>query len=475
MTIDDKTNEQNCSKFCPLPWIMGAIRNNGDIRSCAQANSSQGRGVFRKKDGSAYNINVDSLDESRNSELAKEMRAQMLAGISPDSCIRCDQEEKSGVFSRRLYQQDFTKDFFSENDAKKITSSDGTIDTSKLPLKYLDLRFGNKCNTKCRMCGPTDSDLWYKDHVDLWNHRLYKDNDTQVKLILNEQNRWVPEVDIYNWIESDLFWANVENNMNGLIYIHTVGGEPLLIDRQFDLLEKCIDLGIAKNITLEYNTNGTIIPARALKYWEEFYQVKIGFSIDGINEVNDYIRHPSRFETIEKNIEILDKSSANLILWFAFTVQAYNILHIPELLKWIIKKDFKKFGSDLNVPFISGHPLHNPKHLNVKMFDQSSKKKIANDMRDFYTWLENYLHDNEVDNERSLAWEKSSHKIIEGYIDFMFSEDYSHNFTKFWAVTKRLDRMRGESFEKTFPKLYEFIKPQITALGISDLEDPSGL
>ena len=473
MSANDQ--RKDCSKFCPLPWIMGAVRNNGDIRSCAQANSSKSRGVYRKKDGSAYNINTDSLEESRNSDLVKEMRSQMLAGISPESCIRCDQEEQSGIFSRRLYQQKFTKDFFTESDAKKVTSSNGTINTSTLPLKYLDLRFGNKCNTKCRMCGPTDSDLWYKDHVELWSHSVYSDNDSQVQLVLDDKNRWVPEVNIYNWVESDQFWQNVESNMKGLIYIHTVGGEPLLIDRQFDLLEKCISLGIAKNITLEYNTNGTIIPARALKYWEEFEQVKIGLSIDGIGEVNDYIRHPSRFDNIERNIDLLDKSSANLILWFAFTVQAYNILHIPEVLKWIIKKDFKKFGSDLNVPFISGHPLHNPKHLSVKVFDEKSKDKIANEMRSFYTWIEEYLSENTVDSEKSLAWKKSSRKIIEGYIDFMFSEDYSENFTKFWAVTKRLDRMRGESFEKTFPKLYKFIEPNIASLGIRDLEDPSGL
>jgi sulfatase maturation enzyme AslB (radical SAM superfamily) len=470
-----KDQKENCSKFCPLPWIMGAVRNNGDIRSCAQANSSESRGIYRKKDGSAYNINIDSLEESRNSDLVKEMRKEMLSGISPKACIRCEQEEESGIFSRRKYQQKFTKSFFTEADAKKVTSSNGTINTSTLPLKYLDLRFGNKCNTKCRMCGPTDSDQWYKDHVELWSHSSYMDNDSKVQLVLDKNNHWVPEVNMYNWVESDLFWHNVESNMKGLIYIHTVGGEPLLIDRQFDLLKKCIDLDIAKNITLEYNTNGTIIPARALKYWDNFKQVKIGISIDGINEVNDYVRYPSRFDSVEKNIDLLDNSSSNLILWFAYTVQAYNILHIPEVLKWIIKKDFKKLGSDLSVPYISGHPLHNPKHLSVKVFDAESKTKIANEMRKFYTWLDNYLLENALDNDKKEALKKSAKTIIEGYIDFMFSEDYSENLTKFWAVTKKLDHMRGESFEKTFPKLYEFIEPEITSLGIRDLKDPSGL
>jgi sulfatase maturation enzyme AslB (radical SAM superfamily) len=466
---------KDCNAFCPLPWIMTAVRNNGDIRACAQANTAKSRGIFRKNDGTPYNINKDSIEDSRNSELVKEMRKSMLNGISPEPCLRCEREEINNIPSRREYEQKESKDFFTFEDAKKITASDGTISTRELPLKYLDLRFGNKCNTKCRMCGPTDSDLWYNDYVNLWDYSKYKDNDTTVQLVENKNKKWVPQENIYNWIESDNFWKNVENNLQNLVYIHTVGGEPLLIKRQFDLLEKCVELDIAKNITLEYNTNGTILPEKAMKYWKNFKLVKIGLSIDGIEEVNDYIRHPSKWASIEKNIHQLDKMEGDVWLWFSYTVQAYNILHLKDMMKWRVGQSFERFGNSLSDPFISPHPLHNPKHLSVKMFPKEVKEKVSSSLREFYNWLDDHIIESEMDLSLAESFKKSSRKIIEGYIDFMNSEDLSDQLTKFWAVTKRLDQLRGESFEKTFPELYEYLEPHITSLGIRELEHPRGL
>ena len=47
------------------------------------------------------------------------------------------------------------------------TSEDGTIDTEKVPLEYLDLRLGNLCNLKCRICSPSESSLWIDDFAEL--------------------------------------------------------------------------------------------------------------------------------------------------------------------------------------------------------------------------------------------------------------------------------------------------------------------
>ena len=77
-------------KFCPLPWIFQGLRNNGDIRVCCQANTSKSKGIYRKENGDAFNAKIDSLQESRNSELAKEIRKTMLNNEEHEACIRCD-------------------------------------------------------------------------------------------------------------------------------------------------------------------------------------------------------------------------------------------------------------------------------------------------------------------------------------------------------------------------------------------------
>ena len=131
-------------------------RANGDVRVCCQANVTPNRGVLRKHDGTAYNAGKDDLQEARNAELMKTMRSQMLLGEWNEECGRCKQEEEAGLNSRRQYEQlnwNYTID-----KAMEETDLDGSIEVDETPLKYFDLRFGNFCNLKCRMCGPTDSD-----------------------------------------------------------------------------------------------------------------------------------------------------------------------------------------------------------------------------------------------------------------------------------------------------------------------------
>ena len=65
-----------------------------------------------------------------------------------------------------------------------------------------------------------------------------------------------------------------------------------MIERHFDILEKCVEFGIAKDITLAYNTNGSIFPQDKIELWEQFKKVEIFVSIDDISERFEYIRFP---------------------------------------------------------------------------------------------------------------------------------------------------------------------------------------
>ena len=116
--------------FCPIPWIFQAVRNNGDVRVCCQANVTKNRGVVRKLDGSSYNAGRDDMVEARNTDMMKAIRKNMLEGRWSDECGRCQTEEESGLRSRRQYEQQWP---FKIEDALKVTDGDGAIKKDETP------------------------------------------------------------------------------------------------------------------------------------------------------------------------------------------------------------------------------------------------------------------------------------------------------------------------------------------------------
>ena len=105
----------------------------------------------------------------------------MLTGVWSEECGRCRSEEENGLNSRRQYeQQNWPKSTIEK--AQEQTELDGSIDVEETPVEYYDLRFGNFCNLKCRMCGPTDSDAWYDDWIKLTGKNTFKDTSGQVEI-----------------------------------------------------------------------------------------------------------------------------------------------------------------------------------------------------------------------------------------------------------------------------------------------------
>lgn len=426
--------------FCPLPWIFQAIRNNGDVRVCCQANQGPDRGLIRKDDGTVYNAANDDLIECRNAKKMRDIRLDMLNDRWHPDCIRCEREEKSGIRSRFTYEEELWSHYFTAEDAKRVTKSDGSINPDKVPVVYYDLRFGNICNLKCRSCGPTDSNAWYSDQVKLWGD-TYQDTAGEMKII-KVDGKYQLENNIYNWYKSEKFWKHINNEIPNIQHVHMVGGEPLLIKQQFSFLERCIEAGYSNRIAIEHNSNIVNIPKRAWDLWKHFKVIKIGASIDGIGKVNDYIRYPSKWKAIERNLELLDKADGNFQLWIAITVQVYNIMHLPDIFKWKISKNFKRVNIADWQSIATLHPLHSPHFLNAKVLPPHAKEKI----RDYFISCKFSKH------------QREAKRLLDQYTKFMFQEDYSHLLDKFWTYTKKLDEIRNQKLQDYIPELYDLIK-----------------
>ena len=107
---------------------------------------------------------------------------------------------------------------------------------------------------------------------------------------------------------------------------------------------------------------------------------------------------------------------------------------------------------------ISPHPLYRPEELSPKIFPKKVKEDIAEKLRASYKWIE---ENNPRQDQKMFRYDKSTKKIIkdiEGYIDFMLSEDTSRDLPKFWQQTNQLDEIRKQNIETSLPELYDLIK-----------------
>jgi len=445
--------------WCPLPWMSVNVRNNGDLRVCCNANVGFDQGLIKKEDGTIYNLGTDGINDFRNADLMKDIRKSMLEGKFHPSCIRCQRETDAGMESRATWERSIWKHFIDEEKAKQITADDGSIDVESNPLKYTDLRFGNLCNLKCRMCGPTDSNQWYDDQAKIWNVTSYKDAEKVIPLVKNSKGKFTADTKIYDWYNNPKFWKDLEDAIPFLERLYIVGGEPLLIDQHYEFLQKCIDAGRAKNIVVEYNSNITNIPQRAWNIWEHFKRIQIGMSVDAVGPINDYIRNPSKFWKIAENMHKLDTAPGNFKIWWAATIQAYNLYNLPEMMLWKIEQNFQRINKRIDYkPVISPHPLHNPDFLNVKIFPKESKQ-----------WIENYFQEQKIiakekiykfnflTQEDADANYKYFCKILDQYTKYMWAEDYSHRIEKFWHYTNSLDKLRNESLEDVCPTTFNLL------------------
>lgn len=409
--------------FCLLPWVSIAVRNNGDFRLCCNANTSAGRGLLRNERGETLNAADVPIETARNSALIQEVRRQMLAGEWPSSCQRCQAEELAGIRSKRQFTPDLLPSTYNEEWARRVTDDRGHLDIRRSPLLDLDVRFGNKCNLACRMCGPADSSAWRGDHEKLGE--IY-----------------VP--DRYDWYEAESFWNSLSENAPSLEHIYVVGGEPLLIDRHYEFLRMLVEQGHASRIVLEYNTNLTVLPDKALELWRSFKKVRVGVSTDGQGPFNDYIRYPSRFGVLEKNLRRLDEAPGNIQAWLACTVSVYNLHHLVDFMAWIKAQSFRRISRTTGKEFFVPHPVHSPGHLNIQALPKEDKVRYAKHLRE---QLSLFLNDSSL----SAPETQRAQDIVAKYLRFMEERDLSQEWPRFLDYTRRLDQIRGQSFADLQP------------------------
>jgi len=457
--------------FCILPWVHLSTRPDGSMRVCCTANASSvgptndkkhgGQvGILKTDDGKPNNLNVSDFETAWNSDYMKNVRLQMLNGDMPPSCLKCYKEEAAGHNSKRMWE---TRYWSERVDVERLianTDDDGSVPPE---LTYIDLRFGTKCQLACVMCSPHDSSGWIKD----WKAVFPAVENASLKETMQWKDKGSTNGSSYNWHKQNpTFWKQFYQQIPNMQQIYFAGGESLIIEEHYEILEECIRQGYAKDLELRYNSNGVEWREDLFDLWKHFKLVRFHYSVDSIETMNDYIRYPSKWDRTREVFHILDKQTGNNVeITIACAVQALNIYYIPDFIKWKLNEGFNKINM---WPFGAGginyHFVYHPPHLNVKVLPKWFKEECRRKYQEFYPWWQaNWekgvpsWHKGKVTYDK---WRDASYGIsrLEGMLQFMESEDWSVRLPETKEFLERCDQQRGISFAETFPEMKDIFK-----------------
>lgn len=202
---------------------------------------------------------------------------------------------------------------------------------NKKKILQLDLRFSILCNLGCVMCNAGASDQFWKQEEqgkymmesNFWygNRKRPPKNDDQ-------------KLKNFTWHEDEESMQEIINLLPDIEVIYMTGGEPSINPGVHRIMEHCIKHGYNKKIRLEFNTNCTNANPKFVELLSQF-RTDLMFSIDAYGSLNDIIRYPSNFKTLEKNIIKLIESQTEGKSYFCPSIHVYNFFKIHELVEWI--------------------------------------------------------------------------------------------------------------------------------------------
>lgn len=146
---------------------------------------------------------------------------------------------------------------------------------------------------------------------------------------------------------TDIFYKILEyiNAHNYIGHINFTGGEPLLSNHFFDLLDLCKKY----HITFGILTNGTLIDEEIVKKLLQYDELRfVQVSIDGIKETHDRIRGEGNFDKTLSAIRLLKQVHIQTMV--SFTCTKNNFKELKDVIKICRKNGVDRFWTDRLIP-----------------------------------------------------------------------------------------------------------------------------
>lgn len=391
--------------FCMMPFVHVHVTQYGTVTPCCQ--------TPWQEDQAFGNVNKQTIAEIWQGEAIQAFRKTMKTDAPDSRCERCYGKEKAGLYSlRKSANTDYLHHVQRVNE-----------DSSTYSPVYFDFRFSNFCNFRCRICGPWSSSKWFNEAEELGMSGKGLRLSTAIE-------------------DEPAFFKDFEQYIASVEEIYFAGGEPLLMEQHYTLLDLLLIHG-KTNVLLRYNTNFSTFSFRGKSiydYWNQFSNVFVCASLDGTEKRGEYQRKEQDWSEVVKHIQVIRKECPHIDLMIAPTVNVFSAFHLPDFHReWVEKKwiDVSEFFPSV---------LEEPKMYNIKIFTSAMKAKLAEKYREHIKWIARQSTNDQRAKDLIIA-------EFESCVRFMLQEDFSNQVESFKQTTLKLDVMRNESVLDVFPEL----------------------
>jgi hypothetical protein len=402
--------------FCVLPWVHFHAWPDSRVMPCCIADSNM---PVSKIEGD------QSIIEMMNSEDYKKMRSAMLNDEAVDACKRCYDLELLGTWTMRQSHNkrrglDYT-DHISSN-----TQEDGTL--NEFQMKYMDIRFSNLCNMKCRSCGPSCSSQWAQEFVDKRGEEVWNEYFPNQKVIVNNN-------------EDQQFMLKLKPYLADVTEVYFAGGEIIITPEHYECLDYWVRSGQCDTIELNYTTNFSTLHGykskNLIEYWKKFKNIQVWASLDAHGPLAECIRKGTDWPKIEKNIIDLRERLPHVQFSITPTVSIWNVFKFPDFIDYMVEKNLidLKICPRFNIATY-------PWYANIMILP----RHVKNQLIELYRVYQNkYGKDNpDVSN---------GFKMI--IYNLAVGDENKGGILEFKEFNDELDKFRNEKFEDLVPEIKE--------------------
>jgi len=377
--------------FCIMPFVHAFVTPNTISPCCAYTSS----------------IKLNSKEQYWNSDQLKNIQKNMLDNIRDDGCGICWKKEDRGYSSLRQH-------------SNQIYSKHMDVTPDKIADQpyYIDLRLGNLCNLKCRMC------------ISEWSSQIAGE------ILDNPNEDWI-DTPTQKVIElDDDTWSTLHKWIPYVKRVFMTGGEPTIIKRNLDYIKEIKDIGRSKEVELIFTTNATNINQQFIEIGKHFKSVSFNVSIDAVGELARYIRYPSNWDTIEKNLKNIEHGiSLNT------TIQWLNMTRLNEIFDYLENCGIK-FGG------IWFQLVTDPEYLDPIYAPKFMKEKCIGDIDNFLN--RPFLQDEKYNN---ILYGELKQSLIQTKGFLMENLNRTEHVNEFLKRMEILDRLRGQKLFDALPEL----------------------
>lgn len=418
-------------KFCPAPFMHAYINaNNRGFKFCCMSHIV-GRWDIQSGLKEQY-------DNFWSGDVYKNAREKFLNGEMPSACEWwCGSLEDEGLHHRsdRLNFIERYSSMYGDKFTEFTWDVDKGTKEFQKPID-IDIRPSKLCNLKCRSCNSIWSNEIEKEvianpTIQKWSHWDAVTTSASAMELARQIDWNDPSFDV----TKNLDFKHVKR-------LAMSGGESFIDPRVYTVLEQIVNDGYAPEIKLNMITNGTVFPSRMFNLLKEFKSVTLDISIDGVGELDDFLRDGSNWDKKVKVFQRMFELPNIRAVFIMHTFQVLNAFQVKRNVKWFVEQ-FRKYPK---LKFVNFNPIVDPWYLSTSWLDEDHKEYIRGQIQECITEFD-------MTTEEQTWFSSALNQLNKTQDDR--NERYANDFVR---ANLALDEIRGQKTLSIEPMLKRYFE-----------------